>query len=149
MGASCAGDPMALARFLWHRRLERASSTGKLMPSTPIAAVVLAAGMGTRMKSDLHKVLHPLAGRPMLFHLLDSVAALDPERQVVVAGARREQVESALAGLDVKLVTKDPQLGTAHSVLQAKGVHIGRASCEARVGRCVENSGVGVYRIQK
>src|SRR3546814_14533054 len=98
MGASCAGDPMALARFLWHRRLERASSTGKLMPSTPIAAVVLAAGMGTRMKSDLHKVLHPLAGRPMLFHLLDSVAALDPDRQVVVAGARREQVESALAG---------------------------------------------------
>lgn len=95
------------------------------MPSTPIAAVVLAAGMGTRMKSDLHKVLHPLAGRPMLFHLLDSVAALDPERQVVVAGARREQVESALAGLDVKLVTQEPQLGTGHAVLQAKGVLAG------------------------
>src|SRR3546814_6015956 len=95
------------------------------MPATPIAAVVLAAGMGTRMKSDLHKVLHPLAGRPMLFHLLDSVAALDPERQVVVAGARREQVESALAGLDVKLVTQEPQLGTAHAVLQAKGVLAG------------------------
>src|SRR3546814_13124555 len=112
---------MALARFLWHRRLERASSTGKLMPSTPIAAVVLAAGMGTRMKSDLHKVLHPLAGRPMLFHLLDSVAALDPERQVVVAGARREQVESALAGLDVKLVTQE----------------IGRASCRESVCQSV------------
>src|SRR3546814_21064656 len=81
--------------------------------------------MGTRMKSDLHKVLHPLAGRPMLFHLLDSVAALDPERQVVVAGARREQVESALAGLDVKLVTQEPQLGTAHAVLPAKGVLAG------------------------
>src|SRR3546814_550930 len=81
--------------------------------------------MGTRMKSDLHKVIHPLAGRPMLFHLLDSVAALDPERQVVVAGARREQVESALAGLDVKLVTQEPQLGTAHAVLQAKGVLAG------------------------
>src|SRR3546814_567317 len=61
----------------------------------------------------------------MLFHLLDSVAALDPERQVVVAGARREQVESALAGLDVKLVTQEPQLGTAHAVLQAKGVLAG------------------------
>src|SRR3546814_15960305 len=76
MGASCAGDPMALARFLWHRRLERASSTGKLMPSTPIAAVVLAAGMVTRMTSDLPQVLHPLAARPILFHLLYPVAAI-------------------------------------------------------------------------
>src|SRR3546814_6054221 len=77
------------------------------------------------MKSDLHKVLHPLAGRPMLFHLLDSVAALDPERQVGVAVGRREQVESALAGLDFKLVTQEPHLGTAHAVLQAKGVLAG------------------------
>src|SRR3546814_17562885 len=111
MGASCAGDPMALARFLWHRRLERASSTGKLMPSTPIAAVVLAAGMGTRMKSDLHKVLHPLAGRPMLFHLPDSVPALDPERQGVVAGARREPVETAQARLAVKWGTQETTHG--------------------------------------
>ncbi len=54
-----------------------------------IAAIILAAGMGTRMKSDLHKVLHPIAGQPMLLHLIDSVQALAPERVVVVAGARR------------------------------------------------------------
>ncbi|HEX7849703.1 MAG TPA: NTP transferase domain-containing protein, partial [Sphingomonas sp.] len=65
--------------------------------TNPIAAIILAAGMGTRMKSDLHKVLHPIAGRPMLLHLIDSVQALDPDRVVVVAGARREQVEAAVA----------------------------------------------------
>ena len=53
----------------------------------PLAIVVLAAGKGTRMKSALHKVLHPIAGRPMIEHLLASVAELSPERQVVVAGA--------------------------------------------------------------
>jgi len=50
----------------------------------PVAAIILAAGKGTRMKSDLHKVLHPIAGRPMLLHLIDSVSALKPERTVVV-----------------------------------------------------------------
>ncbi len=54
----------------------------------PVAAVILAAGQGTRMKSDLHKVLHPIAGRPMLLHLLASVEALAPERIVVVVGAQ-------------------------------------------------------------
>ena len=49
----------------------------------PMAAVILAAGKGTRMKSDLHKVLHPIAGRPMLLHLIDSVQALGPDRIVV------------------------------------------------------------------
>ena len=46
----------------------------------PVAAIILAAGKGTRMKSDLHKVLHPIAGRPMLLHLIDSVDALDPAK---------------------------------------------------------------------
>jgi bifunctional UDP-N-acetylglucosamine pyrophosphorylase / glucosamine-1-phosphate N-acetyltransferase len=63
--------------------------------SSPLAIVVLAAGKGTRMKSDLHKVLHPIAGRPMLEHLLASAAQLAPERQVVVAGHGREQLEAA------------------------------------------------------
>jgi bifunctional UDP-N-acetylglucosamine pyrophosphorylase / glucosamine-1-phosphate N-acetyltransferase len=64
--------------------------------SRPLAIIVLAAGKGTRMKSDLHKVLHPIAGRPMIDHLLASVAELRPERQIVVVGSGREQLEKAL-----------------------------------------------------
>ena len=90
------------------------------MSASPIAAVVLAAGMGTRMKSNLHKVLHPIAGRPMLLHLLDNVRRLGPERQVIVAGARREQVEQAVASENVIVVTQEPQLGTGHAVRQAQ-----------------------------
>lgn len=86
----------------------------------PVAAVVLAAGMGTRMKSELHKVLHPIAGRPMLMHLLASVDALAPAAKVVVVGARREQVEAAVAGTGAAVVTQEPQLGTAHAVMQAE-----------------------------
>jgi bifunctional UDP-N-acetylglucosamine pyrophosphorylase/glucosamine-1-phosphate N-acetyltransferase len=88
--------------------------------SRPVAAVVLAAGMGTRMKSDLHKVLHPIAGRPMLMHLLASVDALSPAAKVVVVGARREQVEAAVAGSGATVVTQEPQLGTGHAVMQAR-----------------------------
>jgi bifunctional UDP-N-acetylglucosamine pyrophosphorylase/glucosamine-1-phosphate N-acetyltransferase len=88
--------------------------------SAPVAAIVLAAGKGTRMKSDLHKVLHPVAGRPMLLHLLDTVDRLQPATKVVVVGSRREQVEAALAGAEARAVTQEPQLGTAHAVLQAR-----------------------------
>ncbi|RZM09588.1 MAG: bifunctional UDP-N-acetylglucosamine diphosphorylase/glucosamine-1-phosphate N-acetyltransferase GlmU, partial [Sphingomonas sp.] len=56
----------------------------------PLAAIVLAAGRGTRMTSDLHKVLHPVAGRPMLLHLLASLGELAPARVVVVTGALSE-----------------------------------------------------------
>ena len=85
-----------------------------------IAVVVLAAGQGTRMKSDLHKVLHPIAGRPMLLHLLASAAELAPAHTVVVAGARREQIEAAVAPLGIKVAVQTEQLGTGHAVLQAK-----------------------------
>lgn len=85
-----------------------------------VAVIVLAAGQGTRMKSDLHKVLHPIAGRPMLLHLLASAAELRPARTVVVAGARREQIEAAVAGIDVQTAIQAEQLGTGHAVLQAK-----------------------------
>lgn len=91
----------------------------------PVAAVILAAGMGTRMKSDLHKVLHPIAGRPMLMHLLASVDALAPAAKVVVVGARREQVEAAVAATGAAVVTQEPQLGTAHAVLQAESALAG------------------------
>ncbi len=71
------------------------------------------------MKSDLHKVLHPIAGKPMLHHLLGSVAALGAERQVVVVGDRREQVEAAVAPLGVATAHQAEQLGTGHAVAQA------------------------------
>ena len=95
--------------------------------STPLAVIVLAAGQGTRMKSSLHKVLHPIAGRPMLLHLLASVSSLAPERQVVVVGAGREQVGKALAGRGVEIVVQAEQLGTGHAVAQAKEALVGFA----------------------
>lgn len=90
------------------------------MTDTPLAAIILAAGKGTRMKSDLHKVLHPLAGRPMLGHLTDAVAALGGERTVVVAGAGREQIEQFALPLGLSVAIQADQLGTAHAVLQAQ-----------------------------
>ncbi|WP_213982362.1 bifunctional UDP-N-acetylglucosamine diphosphorylase/glucosamine-1-phosphate N-acetyltransferase GlmU [Sphingomonas sp. dw_22] len=88
--------------------------------TAPIAAIILAAGKGTRMKSDIHKVLHPIAGRPMLLHLIDSVAALDPARTVIVVGAGREQVEAAVAPHGAETAHQADQLGTGHAVLQAE-----------------------------
>ena len=87
---------------------------------TDLAVIVLAAGKGTRMKSDLHKVLHPIAGRPMLLHLLDSFKELAPKQTVVVVGDKREQLDDALTGLGVTTALQEPQLGTAHAALQAK-----------------------------
>ena len=86
----------------------------------PLAVIVLAAGQGTRMKSSLHKVLHPIAGRPMLLHLLASVGELAPQRQVVVVGAGRAQVEKAVAGRGVDIAVQAEQLGTGHAVAQAR-----------------------------
>ena len=87
----------------------------------PLAAVILAAGKGTRMRSDRHKVLHPIAGRPMLLHLLASAAELSPERTVVVVGAGREQVEAAVASHGAQVVVQADQLGTGHAVRMAGG----------------------------
>ena len=91
-----------------------------IMTDTPLAAVILAAGKGTRMKSDRHKVLHPIAGRPMLMHLLASVDALGPSATVIVVGSGREQLEAALVGHSVSIAVQDPQLGTGHAVQQAE-----------------------------
>ena len=93
---------------------------------SPLAVVVLAAGKGTRMKSDLHKVLHPIAGRPMIEHLLASVAELAPERQVVVVGSGREQLEKQLGGR-AQIAVQEPQLGTGHAVQQADAALAGFA----------------------
>jgi bifunctional UDP-N-acetylglucosamine pyrophosphorylase/glucosamine-1-phosphate N-acetyltransferase len=88
--------------------------------SRPVAAIILAAGKGTRMKSDLHKVLHPIAGRPMLAHLLAEVGALAPARTAVVVGSGRKQVEPLVAAHGGVVVVQDPQHGTAHAVQQAE-----------------------------
>ncbi len=87
--------------------------------SREFAAIVLAAGKGTRMKSRTHKVLHPIAGRPMLDHLLATVDALQPTRKVVVVGAGRDQLEQALGGR-ADTCLQEPQLGTGHAVQQAE-----------------------------
>ena len=88
-------------------------------PTRPFAAIILAAGKGTRMKSDLHKVLHPIAGQPMLRHLMAAVDMLSPAEKVVIVGAGREQIEAAVAG-EAKVCVQEPQLGTGHAVQQAK-----------------------------
>ena len=82
--------------------------------------VILAAGMGKRMNSDLPKVLHPLAGKPLLGHVVDTARTLDPQRLVVVYGHGGEQVQAAFAGqTDVQWALQSPQLGTGHAVAQA------------------------------
>jgi bifunctional UDP-N-acetylglucosamine pyrophosphorylase/glucosamine-1-phosphate N-acetyltransferase len=83
------------------------------------AAVILAAGKGTRMKSDLHKVLHPIGGRPMLHHLMATVDELGPARTVVVVGSGRDQIETAVSGRAATAL-QEPQLGTGHAVQQAQ-----------------------------
>ncbi|MBV8070979.1 MAG: bifunctional UDP-N-acetylglucosamine diphosphorylase/glucosamine-1-phosphate N-acetyltransferase GlmU [Acidobacteriaceae bacterium] len=85
---------------------------------TSATAVILAAGMGTRMKSKMPKALHPLAGRPILRHLLDSCEAVF-ERIVVVLGPGMEALKAAAAPHPVIVQTE--RLGTAHATLQATG----------------------------
>ena len=86
------------------------------------ALVILAAGKGTRMNSDLPKVLHPLAGAPLVVHAMAAGTALDPEAVVIVAGHEAEQVRQAVLDHDqtVRVVEQIEQLGTAHAVAQAR-----------------------------
>ena len=82
--------------------------------------VILAAGQGKRMQSNLPKVLHPIAGRPMLTHVLDSARALGAQRIAIVVGHGAEQVKQAYATQeDLQFALQQPQLGTGHAVLQA------------------------------
>ena len=88
-------------------------------PQRPFAAVILAAGKGTRMRSARHKVLHPIGGRPMIEHLLASLGELAPARTIAVVGEAREQLEAQL-GERVTFAVQDPQHGTGHAVRQAE-----------------------------
>ncbi|TVR99736.1 MAG: bifunctional UDP-N-acetylglucosamine diphosphorylase/glucosamine-1-phosphate N-acetyltransferase GlmU [Rhodospirillales bacterium] len=88
------------------------------MSNSKTAVVVLAAGLGTRMKSGLPKVLHPLAGRSMIAHLVDTVSELQPERMVVVVGEDMAAVQAAVAPHPT--VVQSPRLGTGHAVMAAR-----------------------------
>src|SRR5215472_15044198 len=95
------------------------------LPSRPgppgavgLGAVVLAAGLGTRMRSRRHKVLHPLGGKPLILRVLDLLAAAGVERTVVVLGHLADQVEAVLPA-GVVTIEQRPQLGTGHAVQMA------------------------------
>ena len=90
------------------------------MTRRPLACVILAAGKGTRMKSDLPKVLHRVAGRPMIGHVLAAVGALDPDHVVVVVGPGMEDVAAAVAPYPTAV--QERQLGTADAVRAAFGL---------------------------
>jgi bifunctional UDP-N-acetylglucosamine pyrophosphorylase/glucosamine-1-phosphate N-acetyltransferase len=124
-------------------------------PALPVAAVILAAGKGTRMRSATHKVLHPVGRRPMLLHLMASLGELAPVRTVVVVGDKAGQLETALAGSGAVLAVQSPQLGTGHAVLQAEAALAGfegtvlilfgdvpllRGDTMARLAACVEGA---------
>jgi len=87
----------------------------------PLSIVILAAGQGTRMKSARPKVLHELAGRPLLQHVVDASRALEPEQIVVVVGHGGDQVQSAMQGQDLHFVDQPEQLGTGHALQQCLG----------------------------
>jgi bifunctional UDP-N-acetylglucosamine pyrophosphorylase/glucosamine-1-phosphate N-acetyltransferase len=84
-----------------------------------INVVILAAGQGKRMRSELPKVLHPIAGKALLAHVLDTARELDAARICVVHGHGGEQVRQALDAPDLGWALQEPQLGTGHAVLQA------------------------------
>ncbi|WP_301109230.1 bifunctional UDP-N-acetylglucosamine diphosphorylase/glucosamine-1-phosphate N-acetyltransferase GlmU [Sporosarcina sp.] len=84
-------------------------------------AIVLAAGQGTRMKSDLYKVLHPVCGKPMVEHVIDHIRHLDADRIVTIVGHGAEMVEQTI-GSKSEYALQEEQLGTAHAVQQAEDV---------------------------
>lgn len=95
------------------------------MTNKKTAAIILAAGLGTRMKSDRPKVLHRLAGRPLVLHVMETLASLNPERTVVVIGKDMEAVAAAVA--PHPCAVQEPRLGTGHAVLAARAAMEGFA----------------------
>src|SRR4051812_9633922 len=97
------------------------------MTNTETHVVVLAAGQGTRMKSALPKVLHPLAGRTLVEHVLETAAAVSPITVTLVVGHGANKVRDKLAQRpNIGFVLQEPQLGTAHALQQAESVLGGR-----------------------
>jgi UDP-N-acetylglucosamine diphosphorylase/glucosamine-1-phosphate N-acetyltransferase len=85
-----------------------------------IALIIMAAGKGTRMKSELPKVLHEIAGKPMLLHVLETAGKLNPQKVVVILGHGRELVSQVIEYTGVEIVVQNPPLGTGHAVMQAE-----------------------------
>lgn len=85
-----------------------------------VAAIVLAAGKGTRMSADLPKVLHAIDGRPMLSYVLDAIEPVAGGGVLVVVGYKAEEVVAACSGRRVQFVTQEEQLGTGHAVMQCE-----------------------------
>ncbi len=96
--------------------------TGPQAPSTGLAAVILAAGKGKRMRSSLPKVLHPLLGKPMIHYVLDFAKIVGADRVILVLGHRWQDVAEAVRGSGAEVVIQEPQLGTGHAVQQTKAV---------------------------
>ena len=90
------------------------------MNSQNIIAVILAAGKGKRMKSDLPKVLHPIAGRPLITYLTDTLKSLGLYQIVLVVGHGRELVQQVYAGTDIAFAVQHEQKGTADAVKSAR-----------------------------
>jgi bifunctional UDP-N-acetylglucosamine pyrophosphorylase/glucosamine-1-phosphate N-acetyltransferase len=90
------------------------------MTKNHVAALVLAAGLGTRMKSDKAKVLHEVLFKPMLLHVLDTVKTLNLDHTYVIVGHQREKVAELVSSYQASCVTQDKQLGTGHAVLCAE-----------------------------
>jgi bifunctional UDP-N-acetylglucosamine pyrophosphorylase/glucosamine-1-phosphate N-acetyltransferase len=86
-----------------------------------VTAVLLAAGQGTRMKSNLPKVLHPVAGKPMIWHALQAISQSTTEKPIVVVGHGADDVTKYL-GDSALTVLQEPQLGTGHAVMQAESL---------------------------
>jgi bifunctional UDP-N-acetylglucosamine pyrophosphorylase/glucosamine-1-phosphate N-acetyltransferase len=86
----------------------------------PFNALILAAGLGTRMKSSKAKVLHEVLFKPMLLHVLDTVHVLCPDNTYVIVGHQREKVAELVSGYKATCITQDKQLGTGHAVLCAE-----------------------------
>lgn len=85
-----------------------------------LRAIILAAGKGTRMKSDLAKVLHPLRGRPLLTYVAGAARAAGCEKLTVIVGHQADAIRSAVAGEDLIFVEQKALLGTGHAVMQAR-----------------------------
>lgn len=97
--------------------------------SSSLAVLILAAGKGTRMKSDLPKVLHPIHGRPMLEYVIETAEQLAPQTVIIIVGHQAPLVQEAVKEtltknskhLSIRFALQSPQLGTGHAVMQAEG----------------------------